>query len=386
MKSLLSLLLMTAVVLALSGSAVAADDAQTQWLKKAQLGPYAPATQDWNAIEAAARQEGKVVLFSVSSRFNKIQKSFKDKYGVELVGHDITSDEQVEKYSREHKAGLFQTDVLFNNATSELHGKMLPDKMIWNFVPDQFARFLDESEKNPFLVQRWSSRVFVYNSALYPSGPPIKNIWTVTRPEWKGKVLTPDPSGAAMANAFQTILNHPNEMASAYEKEFGQPIKLSSGIKNAAEEWLMRFLKNAVISPSTDKIFESVGDVKQKEAPVGITTFSKLRDVKKGVFEATPIFDMEPVFGVGYPTVLVICDRAPHPNAAKLLIRFMMDEEGIAPWNVFGDYPSRSDLEDEHVKKFKVPYYSKAKIWNSDAKHIFDTSYDYLQFVMSIGK
>jgi len=36
--------------------------------------------------------------------------------------------------------------------------------------------------------------------------------------------------------------------------------------------------------------------VKQKEAPVGITTFSKLRDVKKGVFEASPIFDMDPVF------------------------------------------------------------------------------------------
>jgi iron(III) transport system substrate-binding protein len=188
-----------------------------------------------------------------------------------------------------------------------------------------------------------------------------------------------------MANAFQTILNHPKEMAAAYEKEFGAPVKLSSGMKNAAEEWLMRFIKNAVISPSTDKIFEGVGDVKQKEAPVGITTFSKLRDVKKGVFEASPIYDMDPVFGVGYPTVLVICDRAPHPNAAKLLVRYMMDE-GIAPWNVIGDYPSRSDLEDAHVKKFKVPYYSKAKIWDSDAKHIFDTSYDYMQFVMSIGK
>ena len=386
MKSLLSLLLVAAVALALAGTTVAADDAQTKWLQQAQLGPYAPAKQDWKSIEAAARQEGKVILFSVSSRFNKIQKGFKEKYGVELVGHDITSDEQVEKFSREHKAGLFQTDVLFNNATSELSGKMLPGKMIWNFVPDSIAPFLDESEKNPFLVQRWSSRVFVYNTALHPAGPPVKNMWTVTRPEWKGKVLTPDPSGAAMANAFQTILNHPKEMAAAYEKEFGKPIKLSSGMKNAAEEWLLRFLKNAVISPSTDKIFEGVGDVKQKEAPVGITTFSKLRDVKKDVFEAAPIFDMDPVFGVGYATVLVVCDRAPHPNAAKLLIRYMMEAEGIAPWNVFGDYPSRSDLEEAHVKQFKVPYYSKAKIWNSDPKHIFETSYDYLQFVMSIGK
>lgn len=385
MKLLLNLLLVVAVALAVAGDVAAADDAQTQWLKKNQLGPYTSATQDWKSIEAAARQEGKVVLFSVSSRFAKIQKGFKEKYGVELVGYDISSDEQVEKFSREHKAGLFQTDVLFNNATSELHGKLLPGKMIWNFVPNEFESVLDESEKNPFLVQRWSSRVFIYNTALHPTGPPVKNMWAVTRPEWKGKVLTPDPSGAAMANAFQTVLNRPKEMAAAYEKEFGKPVTLSPGMKNAAEEWLMRFIKNAVISPSTDKIFEGVSDVKQKEAPLGITTFSKLRDVKKGAFESSPIYDMEPVFGVGYPTVLVICDRAPHPNAAKLLIRYMMDE-GIKPWNVLGDYPARSDLEDKHVKKYKVPYYSKANIWNSDAKHIYETSYDYLQFLMSIGK
>jgi iron(III) transport system substrate-binding protein len=385
MRSFLNLFLVFAVILAAAGSVGAADDAQTKWLQKAQLGPYAPAAQDWKSIEAAARQEGKVVLFSVSSRFAKIQKGFKEKYGVELVGYDITSDEQIEKFSREHKAGLFQTDVLFNNATSDLHGKLLPGKMIWNFVPDEFAQFLDESEKNPFLVQRWSSRVFVYNTALHPAGPPVNNMWALTRPEWKGKVLTPDPTGAAMGNAFQTILDHPKEMSAAYEKEFGKPITLSAGMKNAAEEWLMRFIKNAVISPSTDKIFQGVGDVNQKEAPVGITTFSKLRDVKKGVFEASPIYEMEPVFGVGYATALVICDRAPHPNAAKLLIRYMMDE-GLKPWNVIGDYPSRSDLEDAHVKKYKVPYYSKAKIWNSDAKQIFDTSYDYMQFVMGIGK
>ena len=176
----------------------------------------------------------------------------------------------------------------------------------------------------------------------------------------------------------------PDEMAAAYQKEFGQPVKLSSGMKNAAEEWVMRFMNNAVIISSTTKIFKGVADVKQKEAPIGITTFSKLRDVKKGVYEAAPVYEMEPVFGVGYPTVLVICDRAPHPNAAKLLVRYMVDE-GLWPWSVIGDYAARSDIEAQQVEKFKVPPYSKSKLWNTDPDHVYKTSYEYMQFAMGLA-
>lgn len=366
-----------------SGTSVA-DEAQTKWLKMSQLGPHAPASQDWDAIEAAAKKEGKVVIFSVSSRIFKIQKDFMEKYGVEIEGYDIHSDEQIEKFTREHKSGLHKTDVLFNNATSTLYGKLLPNKMIWNFVPDAFEKLLDNDEKNPFLVQRWSSRVFIYNTALHPDAPPVDNIWDLTRKEWKNKVMTPAPTGSAMANTFQTILRRPKDMAAAHEKEFGKPVKLSPGMKNAAEEWMLRFMKNAVVIDSTTKIWKGVADVKQDTAPMGITTFSKLRKNKDGVYECSPAYNMEPVFGVGYPTVLVICDQAPHPNAAKLLIRYMMDE-GLWPWSVLGDYAGRSDMEMEQVKKFNVPPYSDLKIWNSDPEYIYDTSYDYMQFAMSLG-
>lgn len=384
MKLHLSLVCIITVCLIVIPGAFAADDAQTKWLKMNQLGPHATATQDWAAIEAAAKKEGKVVIFSVSSRIFKIQKDFKEKYGVEIEGYDIHSDEQIEKFTREHKSGLHKTDVLFNNATSTLYGKLLPQKMIWNFVPDAFAPLLDEDEKSPFLVQRWSSRVFVYNTALHPNGPPVDNIWDLTRPEWKGKVMSPAATGSAMANFFQTILRRPQDMAAAYEKEFGKPVKLSSGMKNASEEWMLRFMKNAVVIDSTTKIFKGVADVKQESAPMGITTFSKLRSNKEGVYESSPAYSMEPIFGVGYSTVLVICDQAPHPNAAKLLIRYMMDE-GLWPWSVLGDYASRSDMEAEQVKKFKVPPYSELKIWNADAEYVYKTSFDYMQFAMGLG-
>jgi iron(III) transport system substrate-binding protein len=175
-------------------------------------------------------------------------------------------------------------------------------------------------------------------------------------------------------------------MAAAYQKEFGGPIKLSPGIQNAGEEWMLQYMKNSpVILESTDKIFEGVGNVKQQNPPLGITTFSKLRDVKKGVFEAAPMYNLEPVFGVGYPTVLVICDRAPHPNAAKLLIRYMMTD-GLRPWDVIGDYATHKEVQARQVKKYNIPPLNKANLWKADAKHIYDTKFQFMQFYMGLPK
>ena len=42
--------------------------ANEQWAKDNGLGIYQPATDDWAAIEAAAKAEGSVVIYSNSSR------------------------------------------------------------------------------------------------------------------------------------------------------------------------------------------------------------------------------------------------------------------------------------------------------------------------------
>ena len=99
-------------------------------------------------------------------------------------------------------------------------------------------------------------------------------------------------------------------MAAAYEREFGEPISFSEDVlevvaesttidePDASMEWLYRFLKNEpVFQSSTTKIFKNVGDVQQEKAPLGITTFSKMRKNKEGVYAAGPIFDLDPVFG-----------------------------------------------------------------------------------------
>ncbi len=397
MRNVLPMVLGTALIV--TSSTASQSETQAAWLKKAQLGPNAATKQDWKAIEAAARKEGKVVIYSVSSRIFKLVKKFKKKYGIDIVGHDLNSSTQMEKFRREYKAGLRQTDVLYNNETPTLLNEFLTKKMVWNFVPTSFAGELANNEKKPFLVQRWSSRVIVYNSAKHPKSAPINNLWDLTRKEWSGKFLASNPlEGSVGSYFFQTILKHPKEMAAAYKKEFGKPITYSAAVKKAAKrdprigkpnasmEWLHRFLKNKpVFLGSTSKIYKGVAAVKQDKPPIGLTTFSRLRKNKPGVYEANAALNVEPFFGTAYPTVFVIADRAPHPNAAKLLIRYMM-EEGHKPWNVLGDYAARSTVEAKQVKKYNIPPFKDVKLSIIDPNYIYESKPSFVALYLALKK
>jgi len=387
-----------ALSLGIAFMSIGSAQADEAWQKKAGVGIYAPANQDWDAIEASARKEGQVVIYSVSSRIAKLVDGFKEKYGIDIIGYDISSDLQLEKLSREHRAGVYSVDVLFNSESSILLNEALPKKLVWNFIPDSVVSDLDSGEMNPLLIQRHSSRIVYYNTAVHPDGAPIDSLWDMTRDEWKGRTLLPSPlEDSLSANFIQTILNNSDEMAAAYKREFGEDISFSEDVIEAVEEnvtvdsptasmeWLYRFLHNEpVFQSSTTKIFKNVGDVTQEKPPIGITTFSKLRKNKDGVYSSGPAYDLDPAFGVTYPTALMIADMAPHPNAAKLLIRYMMEEDGFKPWNEPGDYAARASLETKQLAKFDLPAFGDLALWPVDPEEIYYSKFGFLALYLAL--
>ena len=136
---------------------------------------------------------------------------------------------------------------------------------------------------------------------------------------------------------------------------------------------------------STTKIFKNVGDIEQTNPPLGITTFSKMRKNKKDVYAAEPIYALDPVFGVSYLTALVMADMAPHPNAAKLLIKYMMEEEGFDPWNEPGDFAARSSIEAMQMNDFDLPSFDDLKLWPIDPEEIYFSKYGFLALYLELG-
>ena len=128
-----------ALSLGLAFSSIGSVQADEAWQKKAGVGSYASDNQDWSAIEAAAREEGEVVIYSVSSRIAKLVDGLKERYDIDIIGYDIPSDLQLEKLSREHRAGVHSVDVLFNSESSILLNEALPKQLVWNFIPESVA-------------------------------------------------------------------------------------------------------------------------------------------------------------------------------------------------------------------------------------------------------
>ena len=348
--------------------------AQDAWAKAAELGPYAPKTQDWTAIEAAAKKEGKVAIYSNSSRWPDIKKSFEAAYpGITVDGYDIATVDLITKLQKEQKAGVYTADVILCGDYATLVTEMLnpPNKMLWNFVPQELEALVDPAVLQPLMYHRYSVNVFAYNTEAFKE-PPIKNIWDMTKPEWKGRLVFPDPQKVAMNLLALTIIAQKGDvMAQEYQKAFGKPITLEAGVPNAGYQWIKDVLKNEpALTSSSGDAATAIGAKGQKNPPIGFTTYSKIRNAQNGEIAFDVMWNMSPVIGFTEETALAIANQATHPNAAKLFIRWMEGDEkggkGFVPFYVPGDYSTRKD----------VPPPSGAKPWPEIQKAVWTGAAD----------
>ncbi|MCK5245310.1 ABC transporter substrate-binding protein, partial [Candidatus Bipolaricaulota bacterium] len=193
MRNIAMIILVTILVGSFAGLAQA--DEQTAWLQLAELGEYQPAVEDWGAIYDAARAEGKVVIYSLSSRIYDAIDSFKAVYpGIEVEAYDLVDSEQVEKLIREQGAGIYGVDILFFAGATVPELELLPQGYIYNYVPHQLfdgkvtAELIPEDLREPLLVHSLESKVVFYNTENYPEGAPVTTLWGLTLPEWNGRV------------------------------------------------------------------------------------------------------------------------------------------------------------------------------------------------------
>jgi iron(III) transport system substrate-binding protein len=94
-----------------------------------------------------------------------------------------------------------------------------------------------------------------------------------------------DPlQSAENMNFLQTIVQHADDMAKAYEEEFGEPITLSSGIENAGYEYILRLVENELVLTTSDgDSAKAVGAADQTEPPLTLSVASsKLRYNARG--------------------------------------------------------------------------------------------------------
>ncbi|MEM7025261.1 MAG: substrate-binding domain-containing protein [Pseudomonadota bacterium] len=300
-----------------------------------------------------AQEEGQVIVYSFTSRINKVEAAFEEAYpDIDLVGYDISSTEQIARLQAESDAGVINADVIYISDAPVVFEKLLGAGIIQPYVPPRVSDRVPAEFKDPLLAQRLSTKVLMYNEEAHPDGPPIDNLWELTTEGWKGRVVMVDPlQRGDYLDLMTEVVLQADLMASAYEAQFGTPIELSPDVSNAGEQFIADlFANDVVLVGSTDDVNAAVGKLGQDSPPVGFTSYSDRRDNEEEGWALQLANTVEPAPGIVFPAILGVADGAAHPAAARLVIDFLMGDEsetggeGFKPFYVAGDYATRTDI------------------------------------------
>ncbi len=304
-------------------------------------------------LVAAAEAEGTVTVYSFTSRVFKVESAFEEAYpNIDLVPFDISSTEQIARITAELEAGIASADVAYLADAAIVVGALVEPGHLTGYVPPAFADRIPDNFEAPLMAHRLSTKVLMYNEEAHPDGPPVDNLWALTTDDWRGRVIMVDPSTRGdYLDLLTEIVLQSDAMAAAYEAQFGIPIELDDGIANAGEQFVADLMANDVVFvSSTDDVNAAVGAIGQENPPIGFTSYSDRRDNEEEGWALQVANDVAPAPGIIYPAFLGILENAPNPNAAKLLITFMMGDDSetggpaLAPFYVAGDYLTRTDI------------------------------------------
>lgn len=339
----------------------AGESTLTAWEESANI--YATDETDEELYQQAIEEGGTVTLYSISSRCSKVAEAFMAKYPeLTCEAFDISTNELLEKVTREHEAGQYVADVVhIKDQDGSLYNEYVKNKVFYLYQPADIFAHIDPSytaTATPLYIEL--TQLF-YNAEAYPDGSPVTNIWQLTEPQWQGKIMMQNPLDNVSWGSWITgfcVGDVPDQLAAAYEELYGEELVLSDGCANAGYEFLKRLHdNNPTYTSSSDDIAEAVGTKGQTDPPIGFCASSKLRKNEDNDWVLAPV-NLYPTTGIPAINTLYVVEGCQHPAAAKLLIRFMMggidgDTSGYDEFNTLGGWPVRDDIE---PAEGSVPY------------------------------
>lgn len=319
----------------------------------AQAQPKSGWQPEWEKTVAAAKKEGKVVVLGPPGAADRrvltegFQKSFP---GIDVEYTGASGFQVVPRLQAERRAGKYLADVHVGNPGSIL-SSMLPAGMLDPVkpalvLPEVLApskwwegglEFADRAAKYN-VVFSTDVRTHVVANPKLVKKEEMRSYWNLLDPKWAGKILMKDPlvRGPGGGTALFWYI-HP-----ALGKEF-----------------IRRFFteQKVAISNNDRQILEWIAR-DQYSIGVGHSTNIATDFVRKGLSIEelrSEQFKEGSNLNAGFGSVTLI-NRAPHPNAAKVYLNWLLSKEGQTDWSVGSGYPSRRlDVPRDHLDPLKLP-------------------------------
>ena len=261
------------------------------------------------ALVAAAQKEGQVVWYStliVNQILRPIADAFEKKYpGIRLQYSRSTNSDVALKITNEARAHHVQADVF--DGTNSIY-PLLEAKLVAAYPPKAAASYpADIKDPNG----HWTAMnlfflTTAYNTNLVKPADVPHTYQDLLDPKWKGKIAwtnDPTPQGPpGFINNILLAMGHDKGMA--YLKQF------------AAQE--------PVFIPASQRVV--LDKVISGEYPLAVMTFNHHSAISAAQGAPVAWIRMEPLSES--INLIGLLNDAPHPNAARLLVEFILSDDG----------------------------------------------------------
>ncbi len=303
-------------------------------------GPAAAQQSSWEAVVKAAEAEGEVAVRGAPGRNYEeaLAGAFRKAYPkIKLNFTGTAGRDTIPQMLREREAGVYTWDVFVGGASSVLPtlkpaGALAPLKPAL-ILPEVLA---DASWVNGFDAG-WMDNEKMYNFGFDFSWDPVitvnwdlvkrddlKTFEDLLKPAFARKMIATDPrvSGEGSVTAAILILNFGEDFA---RKLFGgQQVTFTTNRRQHAE-WLVRGRYPVGFATGAEEI----------------ATFQR-----EGLGKNISIFraPMPRIVGSSGFGTISLMDKAPHPNAAKVYINWLLSREGQMEWKHTQRNSRRADV------------------------------------------
>ncbi len=338
------------VALVASALALGCSSSSVQTPAPAATGTAAavPAAQaKWNGIVAAAKQEGKLNLYTnmAPETRDAMIKAFRQRYGIDIQATMGSSPELLQKILTERRANLNLFDVLMSGPTIislKAEGVLapvdkvlvLPEVLDMSAWPNNRLPFLDKDNNLIMLTGGFLSYLVAQNSVI--ENKEIVSIQDILKPQYKGKIVMDDPTMSRSANNWLVFLMKyalGPEKGKTYLRQLAAQEPVLTRDYRQIAEWVARGKSTIGIGPSQEMITE----FQRMGAAIGYIR------VAEG--------------GVVHPggSCLVISNKPENPNATALLVNWLLSADGQATYsNAFGKPGLRRGTPTEGLDPFSI--------------------------------